>query len=367
MITELELSNFKNFSDFKLSPMRRITLLGGKNNAGKTSILESIFLFYDRFNPAMFMHLAGLRGMEKIYLNPQMVWEPMFYNFDISSEMKISLLRDKKKDTLKFSPSFLNTKSVMLEKNRIKMNSKNDTRVNNAYALNVNYYAHHKLQYEYILSIEEAEIKLRDKNNSRTFSKYDKHNEENAIFLTNHILNNSGEEVSRFGKVDIKPGQLNEIIECIRLIEPRIKSLSTIVAGETFYIYAEIEGLDRKIPIKMAGDGTARLLSMILSIADAENGVVLIDEIENGLHYSVMEKVWTTIALAAKQHNCQLFVTTHSYECLKSALLGIAQADMEDDFMYARLDYSQKTKKIVPKIFDHELLKYALNNNMEVR
>jgi AAA15 family ATPase/GTPase len=91
---------------------------------------------------------------------------------------------------------------------------------------------------------------------------------------------------------------------------------------------------------------------------------VFVDEIENGLHYSVMPKIWEGIAKAAREFDCQVIATTHSYECLQSAYDGLSEK-YEDDFRYIRIDKIEN--KTVAKTFDFKLLKVALESNMEVR
>lgn len=88
------------------------------------------------------------------------------------------------------------------------------------------------------------------------------------------------------------------------------------------------------------------------------------DECENGIHHSVMPKIWEAIAKAAREYNCQVICTTHSYECLEAAQEGIS-GELADDFSYVRID--REKNKRVAKCFDHEMLSMALKNNMEVR
>ncbi|HEY4033525.1 MAG TPA: AAA family ATPase [Ktedonobacteraceae bacterium] len=109
----------------------------------------------------------------------------------------------------------------------------------------------------------------------------------------------------------------------------------------------------------------SRLLSIILAIATAKNGVVLIDEVDTGIHHSRMPKIWEGICKAARAFNCQVFATTHSYECLQAAHIGIAQANMDRDFRYIRLDrHEQET---VAKTYTYEVLGAALARRWEVR
>lgn len=66
------------------------------------------------------------------------------------------------------------------------------------------------------------------------------------------------------------------------------------------------------------GDGITRLFHIILALVNAKNGVLLVDEFENGLHWSVQEKVWETVFQLAERLDVQVFATTHSRDCVQA-------------------------------------------------
>ena len=158
---------------------------------------------------------------------------------------------------------------------------------------------------------------------------------------------------------------------------PQIKSDLTSQSSYDFQIDYKIDGQDtqnthyadigmsRKIPMAFLGGGMSRLLSIILAIATAKNGIVLIDEVDAGIHYSHMPKVWEGISRAAREFNCQIFASTHSYECLQAAYNGIAQADMAREFRYIRLERDKQ--ETVAKTYTHDLLGAALSRGWEIR
>ena len=123
-------------------------------------------------------------------------------------------------------------------------------------------------------------------------------------------------------------------------------------------------GLSRKIPVAYMGDGISRLLTIILYMANLPNGVVLIDEIENGLHHKVIPKVWEAIGRAAREFNCQVIATTHSFELLEDALTGLGE-NYRDDFAFIRLD--RRDDCVRPVRLDYEMLETAFEYHMEIR
>lgn len=119
------------------------------------------------------------------------------------------------------------------------------------------------------------------------------------------------------------------------------------------------------LPICLAGDGMNRLLIIMLSIMENPNSIFLVDEIENGFHYSMFPMIWECIAHAAQKSNCQVIATTHSYECVAAAVEGIEKADMKDGFCFFRLAREKNGPRAYR--FSSDVIRTALDSEMEVR
>ena len=141
-----------------------------------------------------------------------------------------------------------------------------------------------------------------------------------ASFLGARVPINPSEDAQKFGQLDIL-GKQENIVDFLRIIEPDLKSLSSVAMGDSSLIHGDI-GLSRKIPVAYMGDGAARLLSVILAIASSQNGTVFIDECENGIHYSAMPKVWEAIAKAAREYDCQIIEQPIVTSALKLPIMG---------------------------------------------
>mgnify|MGYP001000717744 FL=1 len=122
----------------------------------------------------------------------------------------------------------------------------------------------------------------------------------------------------------------DRVVEALRQIEPRILGIaSTSVErrrlSETGRGGVIVKlGKDRPVPIGNLGDGMWRILALALALVQAANGVLLIDEIDTGLHHTVMDKMWKLVAATARRLNVQVFATTHSRDCYEG-LAAIAQ------------------------------------------
>jgi AAA15 family ATPase/GTPase len=112
------------------------------------------------------------------------------------------------------------------------------------------------------------------------------------------------------------------------------------------------------------GEGMARLASLVMYIGNAPDGVVLVDEIENGLHHSILSKVWGAIGEAARHFRAQVFATTHSLECIVAAHKAFSESE-HYDFRLHRLERANETIRAVT--YDQETLEAAIEIDLEVR
>jgi AAA15 family ATPase/GTPase len=138
--------------------------------------------------------------------------------------------------------------------------------------------------------------------------------------------------------------------------------LSVILIGGIGTIFADI-GLSSRISINMMGDGISKLMQIALLMLANPGAIVLVDEIENGFHYSFFPKLWEVVGGLARETKCQLFITTHSYECISGATA--LTTEKSELFRFIRLDRCGGI--IVPKLFENDSFEYAVKNEMEVR
>ena len=164
------------------------------------------------------------------------------------------------------------------------------------------------------------------------------------------------------GKVELN-GKRQQIVDILKVMDSDLQDIFPVLQQNQIQIYSKVNG--NRLPLKLAGDGMNRLLYIILAITANPNAIILIDEIETGFHYSMHQKIWEVLATAAKESNCQIIATTHSYECIDAAVDGVTCANMDKHFCYYRLERSDD--EIASVRFSTDLLRYSLEGNMEVR
>jgi AAA15 family ATPase/GTPase len=122
----------------------------------------------------------------------------------------------------------------------------------------------------------------------------------------------------------------SEVIAALRLIDERVSGVAfveDVSRGNASNFrdreidnripLVKIKGIDEPLPLKSMGDSITRLFHVIVALVNARNGLLLIDEFENGLHWSVQPKVWNIVFQLSERLNVQVFATTHSRDCIE--------------------------------------------------
>lgn len=134
--------------------------------------------------------------------------------------------------------------------------------------------------------------------------------------------------INLFEEAVLTPSE-DYVIDALRIIEPSIERIATSgierrrVGGSSPLgvrggLLVRCQGVRDRIPIGSMGDGIWRLLGLALALVGTEGGILLVDEIDTGLHYTVMENMWKLVGQTARKLNIQVFATTHSRDCYES-------------------------------------------------
>jgi AAA15 family ATPase/GTPase len=154
------------------------------------------------------------------------------------------------------------------------------------------------------------------------------------------------------------------VIDSLRLIENSIERIF-FIGNHPRIPVCRINGYERPMPLHGMGDGVSRLFELILGIVNVAGGICLIDEFENGLHWSVQEKIWEVIFQTSRNLDVQIFATTHSFDAVK-AFQTIALQQEEECFGGMIQMKKQNGKTVAKTIFDTDIKK-VLQYEVEVR
>ncbi|OGC01712.1 hypothetical protein A2V82_14195 [candidate division KSB1 bacterium RBG_16_48_16] len=159
--------------------------------------------------------------------------------------------------------------------------------------------------------------------------------------------------------------QKDVLLEPLRNIEPKIRDISF---GNNGMIYVDV-GYSRLMPVNLLGDGIRRMLSILAKVLDTKDGIILLDEIENGLHYSSLKVFLKYLIRMSELQNVQLFLTTHSKETLNN----LSEILSTEEFKKFRSDIRSFTirkhekDKTISYPYDFEKLEYAIEQDIEMR
>ncbi len=160
------------------------------------------------------------------------------------------------------------------------------------------------------------------------------------------------------------------VTQALRILDPGIERIATVTvdwrpinsdSGGPGGVVLKLADSAGRVPIGSMGDGMWRILGLALSLANVRGGVLLVDEIDTGLHYSVMENMWRMISDQAAALSVQVFATTHSRDCYES-LAAIAKSNV-GDVTIQRIDRS-RAEAIR---FSNQAIVAAAERNIEVR
>jgi len=158
------------------------------------------------------------------------------------------------------------------------------------------------------------------------------------------------------------------VISTLQIIEEDLEKISFIkeeTSSRERRVIAKIKNISERVPLKSMGDGINRVLTIILGLVNADEGYLLIDEFENGLHYSVQEKLWGIIFKLSQKLKIQVFATTHSDDCISAFSTVTNSKEYKNLGKLIKLEKVNKEIKAVD--FNSKELSIAENQNIELR
>lgn len=361
MYTSFSIENFRLFDQLTVEPLARVNLIAGQNNAGKTALLEAIWLLSHSATPRQALRISAWR--ESIDYSRGSFYVDLFNRFDTdrticirgaesqSSDLKVLKIKQQYRTQQPLFDLSVDPGSEPGDDDAAEFDFENELIFDYQEGDNVSSRTSAWLDSE--SGSGRWRPMLREGGRSSANQRY------RCVFENSKGRWNTRTLAANLGKAEIE-GTLPVIEDVIRLLEPRLKRLTTIADNRGVpSIYADI-GAGRLYPLSIMGDGTKRLLALCLSFLRARHGVILVDEIENGLHYSVLTDVWQNLGRLARDFDVQVFATTHSYECIVAA--NGAFTELESEELHLHLLYRRDARAKV-----ETYSKRALDTNVEYR
>ena len=353
----IEINNFRGIDHLKIDDLSRVNVFLGQNNSGKSSVLETIYLITGMSNPDMPQNLNRIRT-KNLYSNFSDI-SYLFHNMDIKIVPELQAEQfDGNCRSLRLNLTYTFEEQGMLSQVN-GMNGGLPTSETKSFAntLEMSFETNDHgtvKQYHSSLTVKPDGIVLNKKIADGYLEKYQ------SIFLTSDLWGfNLASALSEL----IKRKQKDVVLKRLVHFDTRITDIDILQDD----VYVDFDNMFEKLPLRMTGDGMRRYLNIVAASANPMNNIILIDEIDNGLHYSAYKKLWEAIFTLAATTNKQIFVTTHSKETLYYLNDMLEERpDYQPDFRLYTIERTLKKGLQAYKI-THEGLRGACENDVELR
>ena len=309
MLDSLHIQNYRLFKDLKIEKLGQVNLISGKNNCGKTALLEALRILDSKANINVLTNILYTRN-ENIIGDITAGYNLL--NNPLNGVVEIGDFKQEK--VVKFA-----------------IDIEHEDKVNGVI----------------------CPFKYGINNNGNGSIVYN-----NVIFIPFSIESEANSKL--WDQVVLTPSE-DEVINIFSLIESGIQRI-TFNNGKATILTTR---LPFPKPLKQLGDGANRLLTIALGLVNAKNKTLLIDEFEVGLYHGIQEKLWETIFEYAKKYNIQVFITTHSMDTVRT--FSNILDKYKDMGQYMRLQKSRRTGEIEALIYTKRSLDTAMEENFETR
>ena len=380
LLPSLEIQNFRAFEHLRIERLGRVNLITGKNNVGKTSMLEALYLYARGASPYQLLELLDMRDELPKQARTQSNLkvsedEDMIQNFKYLFHGRTPI--HQAPDSIVIGPAGTNKNTLELNLSMRKIPLFHETLVDQPYG-------------EPITDIEEENdseeldsgsvapfctVKTRAGGVYRYWldrildKNYNIHLYSSDSIISPYIRAEGwlpSAISQQWDKVALTP-QEDDVLNALRIITPNLQRIGFV--GEENGIkrrlaIVRINGMQEPVPLRSMGEGLNRLFGLALALTTARDGILLVDEIETGLHYSVMRDVWKLIFQVAQRLNVQVFATTHSWDCI-GAFEQAAEEDNNEEALLIRL--RERDGEIIPTVFGERELAIVTRDLIEVR
>jgi AAA domain, putative AbiEii toxin, Type IV TA system len=362
MFKSFSISRFRGLQRCDLNEMRRVTLLTGKNNTGKTSVLEAMFI-HSGNQPNLLMVASALRGMNRIQVDTlptvDAPWLSTFCGYDDSQPIKLTSVSSTANSSGETRTVQISTVKNQTEVGGLAMHLRNAPSTPEGLA-------------QKMLKLMVTEGR---KPKSHTYFMYYDNGQPIVFppppmvahvsrFLSPYSRDTAEDRATQFSRLQTR-GDVEGLVVALRKLEPRLKDLALVFNGEPS-LHGDIGLPERKyIPLAVMGDGLSRVANLLIAIANTPGGAVFVDDIDTGLHHSVMQDFWSSVRVAAEQFNVQVIASTHSEECIRAATSSFKASNKLSELSLIRLQRGES--KIDSYTYEAEEVLLAFDSGLEVR
>lgn len=329
MLRSVHVENFRALREFRMSGLGRVNLLVGTNNCGKTSILEAIHLLVAEKTGPMFRSVAR-RGEVDVRRGHRLQVSHLFHGHGVQggSWFRVRATNDGPARQLeaRVDTRGEEASAAQLTMDGVASELSDARREGTPFQLRMTWTG---------VDVRTARPLALTRTGtvvSRWFDPDPDREPPQPVRLIATEGISKGETMALLDGAVLSPEE-ELVVAALQIIEPDIERLAAVGRAqdpngeEIGEILVSVAG--SRLPIGSMGDGIQRLLGLALALVGAKGGVLLVDEIDTGLHYTVLTKMWRLVLETAKRLDVQVFATTHSRDCFE-ALAEVADPQRDD-------------------------------------
>lgn len=365
MLNSLYIKNFRCLEEFQIKSLKQVNLITGKNNTGKSTILEALMIYASN---RPLIHISDILRKRGEYYTKEDDANPLDGNIRTLSALFTNRhIGFKKSDIIQIGENIENSIRLSF----VKYMNLSETTSGSSAKIFINpdqpLFDSHLSKIGFRIFKEESENELNglielDSLLSKRGYRVLKNYEPILCVRTADIFSKKNGKF--FDNIALTEREQN-VVEALRIIEPETERIAFVGdSNEERTAIIKLSDKTETLPIQAMGDGINRILTIILALVNC-NGYLLIDEFENGLHYSIQEKLWKIILSLAEKLNIQVFATTHSNDSIYSFEKALNSSGNTVEGKLIRLD--NKNGKIKEVEFSPEEIKIAEEQNIEIR
>ena len=347
MLEQLKIENFRCFEYFELNHLGRVNLMVGENNSGKTSILEALKVFFSddifkSLKQIIASHGEYIQNTDKIDISylfnkHELKFDKHIIFFGIfednnQAQVKLSVIEIRNKEKFKYFLKWIRQEKrtreeISMLENELMQKGIDFQKIYDGYSVSPQGKLYNEQDIvepnSLMLDIDAKNIALKNK------------------FVTSSSLTPQ-ESLELFNQVVLTPEE-DLVYQALQTIEPDIERIAPIGnqinSNSRGGFFVRLKNKKKRVPIGSMGDGIWRMLGLSLALVSAKDGVLLVDEIDTGLHYTALEDMWKLIWETSKKLNVQVFATTHNSDCWKALEALTSREDVaEEDISIQRIE-----------------------------
>lgn len=346
-LTSFQVVHYRGIDGLSLPALTRANLVTGVNGVGKTALLEAMWLFTGRHNPTLLWNANVQRSSDAVLdpvarlsrgaLEMAGVESGSHHHLRSTFEKVADIVRpagiESAPETNRMQLPLIGRIDTYLDQELA------EGKIGALYPTPWGLVQHHN------------PVPRRPRPNS-------------VIEGTKFQIETSQEYLQRYSDM-VRENRKEDFASAINLMLPRVKGVEILTDGMGKSYLSALTSDGVQLPLSDLGGGIVRLSRLLLSCFASRDGMLLVDEIENGMHYSMLGDIWTFARRWMHEWNVQLVATTHSAECIDAAITGFA--DTPADLSIHNLFMNEEAGKVQAVTFSGESLEGARDLDLEIR